>query len=190
MDLLIIFIIALALAMDCFGLSIANSSVSGLVKPGVPLKTALLFAMGHLILLQLGFWLGGLLRPMFEGMEAWGAFVIFSIIGIKMIRGAQKRRPETRVFDINSVRVMTILALATSMDALLAGIALKLVQTQLVLASVVVTLAAFLFTLAGLAGGSGLGLPFARRTTIFGGVFMFIAAFYFLIGFVFLTATG
>jgi manganese efflux pump family protein len=185
MDVLIIFIVALGLAMDCFALSITNSSISGLVKPGVPLKASLVFALMHMGLLLFGIWLGGLLQPRFEGMEGWGAFVIFVIIGLKMIREAQKRRPESRVFDINSGRVMVVLGLAASMDALLAGLAMGLLQTRVLLATVLVTLSVFLFSFAGLAGGQNFGLQFARRTTIFGGVFMFIVAFHFIFRFLF-----
>lgn len=185
MDVLIIFIVALGLAMDCFALSISNSSISGLVRPGVPLKASLVFATLHMVLLLAGIWVGGLLQPRFEGMEGWGAFVIFVIVGLKMIRDAHRRRPEARVFDINSGRVMVVLGLAASMDALLAGLAMGLLHAQVWLATVLVTLSVFLFSFAGLAGGKSFGLAFAKRTAIFGGVFMFIAAFHFVIRFLF-----
>lgn len=181
MDVLIIFIVALGLAMDCFGLAISNSSISGLVKPGVSLKAALVFAIMHMLMLLSGLWLGGLLQPRFEGMESWGAFVVLGFIGGKMILGAQKRHPEARVFDINSGKVMVVLALAASIDALLVGVALGLLHAQLWLATVLVTLSVFLFTFAGLAGGQNFGLPFAKRTVIFGGVFMLIAALHFIV---------
>lgn len=180
MDVLIIFIVALGLAMDCFALAISNSSLSGVVKPGVSLKASLVFAVMHMLMLLSGFWLGGLLQPRFEGMAPWGAFVIFLIIGVKMIHGAQRRHPEARVFDINSGRVMVVLALAASIDALLAGIAMGLLHARLWLATVLVTLSVFLFTFAGLAGGENFGLPFAKRTAIFGGVFLLIAALHFI----------
>jgi manganese efflux pump family protein len=181
MDVLIVFIVALGLAMDCFALAISNSSVSGLVKPGVSLQASLLFAVMHLAMLLGGMWFGGVLQPRFEGMEPWGAFVILGYIGGKMIYGAQRRHPEARVFDINSGRVMFALALAASIDALLVGFALGLLHTSMWLAALLVTLSVFLFSFAGLAGGQNFGLPFAKRTAIFGGVFMLIAALHFIV---------
>jgi putative Mn2+ efflux pump MntP len=74
-----------------------------------------------------------------------------------------------------------VLALAASIDALLVGLALGLLHTQVWLATLLVTLSAFLFTFAGLAGGQNFGLPFAKRTAIFGGVFMLIAALHFIV---------
>jgi putative Mn2+ efflux pump MntP len=185
MDTLILFIVALGLAMDCFSVAIANSSVSGRVDPGVPLQTAIVFTLSHTVLMLLGFWVGGLLQKMFLGMEPWAAFVIFTIVGVKMIREAQKRRPDAKVFDINSGRIQVVLAIAASMDAMLAGVAMGLVQARMGMALVFVALSVFLFTLGGLAGGSSFGLPFARRTALFGGVFMFIVALHFVARYLF-----
>ena len=184
METLIILIIALGLAMDCFSLAITNSSLSGEVKDGIPLQTAIIFALGHFILLFAGYWLAGLLENTFTGLEGWAAFVVFTIIGLKMIREAKKRRPEAKVFDINNVRVIVIMALAASMDAFLAGLALGILNSRLYPAAFMITLAVFLFTLSGLVAGNRFGLEFAKRTSIFGGVFMFIAAIHYLLGFV------
>lgn len=181
MDILILFIISLGLAMDCFSLAIANSAVSGHVEPGVPIRASLMFALMHFVLLLGGYWIASLLRGRFAGLETWVAFVVFFIIGLKMIREALKRRADAKVFDINNTRVILVLSLAASMDALLAGFAMGIVNTRAYLAAGMVVLAVFLFTFSGLAGGKQLGLEFAKPTSIFGGVFMFIAALQFLI---------
>lgn len=180
METLIIFIVALGLAMDCFSLGIVNSTVSGEVKPGIPLQTSLVFALFHFLLMMAGYWLSGLLRHIFIGMEAWAAFVVFTVIGLKMLREAMKRKPEAKVVDINNFPVVLILALAASMDALLAGIAFGLVNARILLAAFLVAFSTFLFTFSGLAAGQNFGLAFAKKTTIFGGVFMFIVAFHYL----------
>jgi manganese efflux pump family protein len=181
MDVLIIFIISLGLAMDCFALAIANSTVSGHVDPGIPLKAALIFSFIHFLLLLAGFWVGGMVQHLFTGMEAWAAFVVFTIIAFKMIREAMKRRSDAKVFDINNIQVILIMATAAAMDAFLAGLAMGIVHARAYLAAGIVAFAVFLFTFSGLAGGKQLGLEFAKRTAIFGGVFMLIAAVHFLI---------
>ena len=166
--------------MDCFAVSITNSSISGLVKPGIPLKTALVFSLSHFLLTWIGFWLGGLLAPLVVGIEAWVAFMVFSIIGFKMIYEAMRRHPQAKVFDINRLGVILALSLATSMDAFLAGVVIGILAGPVWLASVLFAITVFIFTLSGLAGGKGLGLIFAKRTAIFGGAFMVFAAFWFL----------
>ena len=176
MDTLIIFVIALALAMDCFTIAISNSSVSGLVKPGIPLKVAIAFAFAHMVFVMAGYWLANAIRHMFEGMEALMAFAVLGIIGSKMILEARRRHPKSKVFDINQIRIIVFLSLATAMDAFLAGLAIGFARMSFYVSVILITFTVFVLTLAGMAGGSRLGMDFARRTAYFGGIFMMMAA--------------
>ncbi len=176
METLIIFIVALALAMDCFSVAISNSAISGKVLPGTPLKLSLLFALGHLLFLRLGYWLGEILYPRFDGMQMWVTVIILGILGSKMLLDAQKRKPESKVFEVNETRVMVFLTLATSMDALIAGVALGMAEMKFILAAAAVVPSVFILTLGGMAGGKNLGLAYAKTTGVFGGVFMWLSA--------------
>ena len=180
MEILIIFVIALGLAMDCFAIAISNSAISGKVKPGIPLKTAIAFAFSHLVMLFAGFWLGQAVGRWFEGIEQWVAIIIFLIIGSKMIIEARKRQPKTKVFDINAGRVIVVLSIATAMDAFLAGVALGITGMEVWLAALLVTISVFIFTLTGLAGGKNFGMAFAKNIAITGGIFILMAAASFL----------
>ncbi len=180
METLIIFVIALGLAMDCFAIAISNSAISGQVKPGIPLKTAISFAFSHLVLLFAGYGLGQAVGSWFEGLEQWVAIAIFLIIGSKMIIEASKRQPKTKVFDINSGKVIVVLSIATAMDAFLAGVALGINNMGVWLAAFLVTTSVFIFTLTGLAGGKDFGMAFAKNMAITGGIFILMAAASFL----------
>ena len=180
METLVIFIIALGLAMDCFAIAISNSAISGQVKPGIPLKTAMAFAFSHLVLLFAGYWLGQSLGKWFQGIEHWVAIIIFMIIGSKMILETRKRQPKTKVFDINNGKVIVVLSIATAMDAFLAGVALGINNMGVWLAAFLVTISVFVFTLTGLAGGKNFGLAFAKNIAITGGIFILMAAASFL----------
>ncbi len=176
METLIVLLIALGLAMDCFAIAISNSSISGEVKPGVPLKLAIAFAFAHLVLIFAGHWLGGLLQPMFGGLQQFVAIFILLFIGSKMIMDARKRKPQSRVFDINEARVMVVLSIASGMDALLAGLALGMTGMGIYVAGILVTVCVFIFTIAGMAGGKNFGLPYARTIAVIGGVLVLMAA--------------
>lgn len=180
MELIITFIIALGLAMDCFTIAISNSSVSGEVKPGIPLKVAIAFAFAHALLLYLGHALGGAIQHLFEGVETWVAFIILGIIGVKMILEARKRHPRQKVFDINQTGVILVLSLATAMDAFLTGVAVAMTTIGLNTAAILITITVFVLTLGGMAGGKQLGVAFAQRTAYFGGAFLLLAAATFL----------
>ncbi|MFO7873827.1 MAG: manganese efflux pump [Bacteroidales bacterium] len=183
METMVIFILALGLAMDCFAISISNSSLAGEVKPGSPLKTAIAFAFAHMVLLFLGHWLGGAIQSMFANIETMIAFIILVIIGSKMIMEAVKRHPKSKVFDINQAKVIVVLSLATSMDAFLVGLALGITSMTIVLSGILITITVFILTLAGMAGGQQFGIGFTKRVTMFGGIFLLLAALHFLLRF-------
>jgi putative Mn2+ efflux pump MntP len=185
LDLLILFIIALGLAMNCFGLAIANSSISGQVLPGVPLRTSLAFALSHFILSYAGFYLGKWAHYTVAGIEGWSSFIILMIIGVKMIMEAMRKRPETKVFDINNRRVIFALSVASGMNALLAGLVLGIMSAPIFKAAALVAITVFFFTFFGMVRGHQMGMPFAKRVTIFGGAFLIIAGFRFLMEFIF-----
>lgn len=185
MDLLILFVIALGLAMNCFGLAIANSSISGKVLPGVPLRTSITFALSHFIFTYAGFYLGRWAQYTVEGIEGWSSFIILMIIGVKMIMEAMRKRPETRVFDINNRRVIILLSLASGINALLAGVVLGLMEAPILITAMLVALTVFFFTFFGMLRGHQMGMAFAKRVFIFGGAFLIIAGFRFLMDFVF-----
>lgn len=176
MDTLLIFVIAIGLAMDCFAVAISNSSISGEVRPGVPLKLAIAFAFAHLVLVFAGHRLGAVLQSMFAGHEYLVAMFILFFIGSKMIMDARKRKPQSKVFDINEIRVIIVLSIATGMDTFLAGIAMGIIGLGFYLAGLLVTVSVFVFTLAGIAGGKNLGMAFSKRIAITGGVFLLMAA--------------
>lgn len=185
MDLLILFVIALGLAMNCFGLAIANSSLSGKVLPGVPLRTSLTFALSHFVFSYAGFYLGKWAHYTVEGIEGWSSFIILMIIGVKMIMEAIRKRPETKVFDINSRGVIIALSVASGMNALLAGLVLGIMAAPILKAALLIAVTVFFFTFFGMLRGHQMGMPFAKRVTIFGGAFLIIAGFRFLMEFVF-----
>ncbi len=175
MNTLVLFVLSLGLAMDCFAISISNSSISGPVKPGIPLKVAIAFAFAHMVMLFLGHQLGGLIESFFAGTEALVAFFILIFIGSKMIIDARKRKPQSRVFDINEARVIIRLSIASSMDAFLAGVAIGITEMSLFHTGALVTITTFIFSLAGMAGGQNFGLMYAKNIGLIGGILIILA---------------
>jgi len=175
LDTISLFIVAMGLAMNCFGLAIANSSLSGKLLPGISIKTAFLFGLSHFAMGVAGFYLGRLLLPAVGGVEIWAATILLVILGAKILFQAMRVSPEAKVFDINSIRVILALSIATAMNALLVGLALGFFQAHLLKAQLFTFFAVAFFTLSGLTGGHRLGMAFARNVSILGGV-LFVAA--------------
>ncbi len=183
MNTVVFFVIALGLALNCFGLAIANSSLSGKVDPGVPFKTALTFSLSHLVYGYAGLFLGNLLKSKVQGVELAAAFFILAAIGIKMIWEARKKIHQAHVFDINDNKVIAALSVATGLNAISIGLLAAILSYPFYSLALLVAIPVFALTYFGLASGQNLGLQFASKTGSFGGVLLLLVAVFFLLQF-------
>ena len=174
MDSLTLFLLSFALAMNSFGLAIANSSLSGKVLPGVSAKAGLVFGLGHFLFGYLGVFAGGLLHEALAGIEFHTAAAFMLILGIKVFFQAARVKPESKVFDINQTRVIMALSVALGMNALLVGLVLGFLDAPALISNLMTFFLVAFFTLFGLAGGHRLGMAFARNVGILGGILFFI----------------
>jgi putative Mn2+ efflux pump MntP len=72
--------------------------------------------------------------------------------------------------DILNTRRLILLAIATSIDALLVGITLGVLNLPLLLSVIVIGMVTFILCFFGFLFGKQLGTLFGRRVEIFGGI--------------------
>ena len=183
MNIVVFFLIALGLALNCFGLAIVNSSLSGKVLPRVPLITAITFALSHLVYSLVGLLVGGLVVSKVQSIELVAAFFIVAAVGVKMIWEARKKTHESNVFDINDNKVITALSVATGLNALSIGLVAAILAFPFYSLALLVAIPVFALTYFGLANGQNLGLQFASKASSFGGIILVLVAVFFLLQF-------
>jgi putative Mn2+ efflux pump MntP len=117
--------------------------------------------------------------------DHWIAFLILAYIGGKMIYENISAKEEAEEDDkqesvnLENIRTLSILAVATSIDAIAVGVSLALVD--IVFSRVlIVTLATFLFTalasFIGMESGRKAGEALGRRASLLGGTILLIIA--------------
>jgi putative Mn2+ efflux pump MntP len=143
-------LIAIGLAMDCFAVSIASGMSMKRLKAFPVLRMALLFGLFQAIMPCLGFLAGSTFRHLIESVDHWIAFGILLFLGGRMMYEQFHDHPESKKLNPYSWRVVLILAVATSIDALAVGISFAFLRINLLEAVSVIFLASFLFTLLGL----------------------------------------
>ena len=176
MNLLDIIFLAIALAMDCFAVSI----VSGVLGGGV-LRMAFFFGFFQAMMPLLG-WLGiSYFSAQFEAYDHWIAFSLLLMIGCNMIREAfGSEEDEHQHFNPNQLRTQLLLAIATSIDALAVGISFACTGyqqlSQLVLPLVIIGVVSFLFSIIGNRLGTRFGKAIAHRLKpeLLGGVILIL----------------
>ncbi len=175
MNLLDIILLAVALAMDCFTVSI----VSGVMASRRVIRMAFLFGFFQAMMPLLG-WLGiSHFQAYMEVYDHWIAFVLLGFIGGKMIWESFGSE-EDQHFNPSKLRTQLLLAVATSIDALAVGISFACtgftMLFQLTMPLVIIGLASFLFSLLGYYLGRRFGSIITRRLKpeLFGGIILIL----------------
>ena len=182
MSLIDIILLAVALAMDCFTVSIVSGVIatkSGGVKSekGWVIRMAFLFGFFQALMPLIG-WIGiSYFRSYMEAYDHWIAFALLAFIGGKMIWESFGPEEEQH-FNPRRLRTQLLLAIATSIDALAIGISLACTGyerlSQLTLPLVIIGVVSFLFSIIGYQLGARFGHSIARRLKpeLFGGVIL------------------
>ena len=175
MTALEIWLLAVALAMDCFAVSITSGFALRKVCWRPILMMALLFG-GFQALMPFFGWIGTkYFSTYIEHFDHWLAFGLLLFIGIKMFIEGMKSGEE-QAFDPCSFKVVVALAVATSIDALAVGISFTCVGCTVfgdILGPIlIIGLVSFLFAVAGNLTGIFLGKKFHFPVEQAGGIIL------------------
>lgn len=108
-----------------------------------------------------------------ESYAPWIAFLLLSLIGGKMIYESFSEGIEEDIAIITH-RVMLILAIATSIDAMAAGFSLALLEVNPFIACMIIGATTFGFSWAGVFVGTKSGTWLESKAEIFGGVVLIL----------------
>ena len=190
MNLLDIILLAVALAMDCFTVSIVsgvidhgdwnNDSSEAKIRVPVPviyLRMAFLFGFFQAMMPLLG-WLGiSHFQAYMEAYDHWIAFGLLGFIGGRMIWESFGDE-EDQHFNPRKLRTQLLLAVATSIDALAIGISFACTGftelSQLTMPLLIIGIVSFLFSIFGYHLGRRFGKAITRRLKpeLFGGIIL------------------
>lgn len=164
-------VLAIGLAMDATAVATARS-VSGVPRREL-LVLALAFGGFQAGMAALGWVVGASTGELVEQWDHWIAFGLLLLVGGKMLLEALRGgADEDAVVGPARLGAHTIivLSIATSIDALAAGVTLPTIEAPPVLTLVLIGVATFvLSTVGGMLGGR-LGARFGSRLEVLGGV--------------------
>ena len=172
-----IWLLAIALAMDCFTVSIVSGVIVRRFLWGLVLRMAFLFGGFQALMPFLGWLATSRFSEQLEAIDHWIAFSLLVFIGGRMIKGAFDEAEEPS-FNPQNLRVQLLLAVATSIDALAIGISFACMgyhaMTMLVVPLFIIGLVSFLFSMVGYVLGVRFGNRIARRLKpeLLGGVIL------------------
>ena len=178
-------LIAVGLSMDAFAVSICR----GLGMRRLNLRTAAVLALflgGFQGLMPLAGWaLGSQFMGLIAPVDHWVAFVLLAFIGGKMLwealfegdekdgdaDGCDCAREDTSHVDL---REFLVLAVATSIDALAAGISFAALSVDIVPTVTLIGVITFGLSLVGVAVGHFFGARYEKPASVTGGVVLIL----------------
>lgn len=177
MNQLDIWFLALALAMDCFAVSIASGIILKKHLGKMMIRMAFLFGLFQASMPLIG-WLGvSTFTSYLENIDHWIAFGLLAFLGGRMIRESFLPEEEKKIKP-RKLKTQVVLAIATSIDALAVGISfactgfsnIKMLTCPLLIIGFV----SFVMSIIGVLLGVKFGKPITKKLKpeLLGGVIL------------------
>lgn len=173
MGILELILIAIGLGMDAFAVSICKGISMSKMNWKKAIIIGLYFGIFQALMPVIGFTLGKTFENLVTSIDHWIAFGLLLIIGIKMLIDAFKD-DNVSVNDSVNWKVMIILAIATSIDALAVGITFAFLQVNLLLAVLIIGIITFILCVIGTKIGNNFGNKFENKAEILGGIVLIL----------------
>ena len=173
------FAIAVGLAMDAFSVSLAGGAALKKDIAKTAVLTGLMFGFFQFAMPVIGWLVGAPISSIINPYGFWIVVALFFFIGGKMIYDAVKGEEEG--VSLIGFKVLTLLAIATSIDALAVGISYGLIGEAILLPSIIIGVVAFAFSFAGVLAGHKLSDVLGSKMEIFGGIVLILIGLKFLV---------
>jgi len=172
-DFINIVFISAGLAMDAFSVALSTGFCLNEIRKGHYLRLSLSFGFFQFMMPLLGYIAGKKIEPVIRDYDHWAAFILLSIVGIKMIHEYfEKQKNECEQVDPTCGKRLLILSVATSIDALAVGITFGVMGKAIFVPSVIIGIICALFTAAGVYLGKRFGSIIGKKAEIIGGLFL------------------
>jgi manganese efflux pump family protein len=166
-----VIVLAIALSMDAFAVSIGLGSKGN--TRGLGLKAGMFFGGFQALMPFIGYLGGKGVLGWVDAYSHWIAFGLLALIGAKMIYEGLHEGIEEDIAAITN-KMLLLLAVATSIDAMAAGFSLTLLDINVFLACLIIGVTTFAFSWVGVQIGKNSGTWLESKAEIFGGVVLIL----------------
>lgn len=171
-------LVGVGLSMDAFAVSVCKGLCMKRLNMRQALVIALFFGGFQALMPLIGWALGTQFEQFITPVDHWIAFGLLLIIGAKMLwdsfHGDDDEQLSCAVDGRLDLRELTMMAVATSIDALAVGITFAFLRVDIVASVVVIGVTTFALSLVGVAVGHRFGARYEKTATIAGGVVLIL----------------
>lgn len=172
MNVLELFLLAVGLSMDAFAVAVCKGLAVEELKPKHSLICGAWFGAFQGLMPLIGYFLFVAVKDYIEGIDHWIAFVLLLFLGFKMIKEALGKDCDECTDASFGFKAMFIMAIATSIDALAAGITLVLPGVNIWLAVLFIGVITFTLSAIGVKIGNVFGAKYKSKAELAGGIIL------------------
>ncbi len=167
--------LAFALATDAFAVSVVNSICFTNITKRHAILASFLFGLFQGAMPIIGFLVGTTFIDIISAFDHWVAFILLSIIGGKMLyecKVSWNNKPECPTVSYPGTRLLITQAFATSIDALVVGISLAAIGSNIIVSALIIAVITFICCLVGHFLGKKLGGVFSNWAHLIGALML------------------
>jgi manganese efflux pump family protein len=172
MNLSTTLLIAVGLSADATAVALCSGSLIRHLKLNKMLKIALFFGGFQAMMTLIGCLIGEAVVSMLASIDHWISFGLLAAVGGKMIHEAFADEEHEDEYDPLNTWTLTVMAIATSIDALAVGVSLVTVQSEILRASAIIGITTFGLSMQGVFVGHQFGNVLGRKIEIIGGIIL------------------
>ncbi|PYY32597.1 manganese efflux pump MntP family protein [Curtobacterium sp. MCBD17_030] len=170
-----LFLIALGVSADAFAVALGKGLHMRRFAVRRAVVIAVVFGLFQAVMPLLGWLLGTTFAGAIEDYDHWVAFGLLALVGGKMLWEAFSRHEDTdEDTDRLRIRELSVLAIATSIDALAVGITLAFLPVSIGWAVLLIGITTAVLSFVGVAVGRRVGARFGKPAEIAGGVVLIL----------------
>jgi putative Mn2+ efflux pump MntP len=174
MSLILVLGVAVALAMDCFAITLGLACRARGLTMKQAVRMAAYFGGFQFVMPVVGWFAGDRLLGLIRNFDHWVAFGLLALIGGRMIYESFELGDEEKACrpDQTQGTRLVVLALATSIDALAVGLSLGVVRTSVLYPAAIIGVTSFVLTVVGAKLGPVIGRIVGKRAELLGGLIL------------------
>ncbi len=179
MNLFELLIIAVGLSMDAFAVAICKGLAMDKICIGKAGIVGLYFGIFQAGMPLIGYFLGVQFKDYITSFDHWVAFALLAIIGFNMLKESREKGCaecgcSSDVNDSLGFKQMSVLAVATSIDALAAGVSFAFLEVDIAPAASFIGVITFTLSVIGVKIGNVFGAKFKSKAEMAGGIILIL----------------
>jgi putative Mn2+ efflux pump MntP len=172
MGIITILLIAFGLSFDTFAVSVSSGLVLRRINFFDAMKIAFVLAFFQGLMPMIGWFIGSGLKIYMMAYDHWIAFILLSVLGIKMIYESFQSEDIRKPVNPMRLAVMISMAIATSIDALIAGLSFAFFEVNIYMTIIIIGAVTFIVSMLGILFGKKAGAHLGQRMEIVGGLIL------------------